>query len=70
MAKLACYSRYLLTSYFCIHKRDFNEPGYYDIVVSHPEPNILESEVKCALGSAAVHKASGCNGIPDNYSKP
>ena len=32
-------------------------------VVSHSEPDILECEVKC-LGSTAVHKASGCDGIP------
>ena len=33
-------------------------------MVSHPEPDILESEVKWTLGSTAVNKASGCNGIP------
>ena len=33
-------------------------------MVSLPEPDILESEVKWALGSTAVNKASGCNGIP------
>ena len=44
-------------------KKDLNEPDYYDGVVSHPEPDILESEVKWALGSTAVHKASGCDGI-------
>ena len=33
-------------------------------VVSHPEPDLLESKVKWALGSTAVNKASGCNGIP------
>ena len=33
-------------------------------MVSHPEPDILESKVKWALGSTAVNKASGCNGIP------
>ena len=54
----------LLTSYFCIHKKVLNEPGYYNGVVSHPEPDILESKVKWALGSTAVNKASGCNGIP------
>ena len=35
-----------------------------DGVVSHAEPDILECEVKWALGSTAVNKASGCNGIP------
>ena len=33
-------------------------------IVSHPEPDILESEVKWTLGSTAVNKASGCDGIP------
>ena len=47
-----------------LYKRDFNEPDYYDRVVSHPEPDILECEVKWALRSTAVNKANGCNGIP------
>ena len=33
-------------------------------MVSHPEPDILESKVKWVLGSTAVNKASGCDGIP------
>ena len=33
-------------------------------MVSHPEPDILESEIKWALGSTAVNKPSRCNGIP------
>ena len=33
-------------------------------VTQSPEPDILESNVKWALGSAAVHKASGWDGIP------
>ena len=33
-------------------------------MVSHPEPDIQECEVKWALGSTAVNKASGCDGIP------
>ena len=47
-----------------LYKKDINETDYYDGVVSHPEPDILESEVKWALGSTAVSKASGYNGIP------
>ena len=39
-------------------QKDLNESGYYDGVVSHSEPDILESEVKWALGSTAVNKAS------------
>ena len=41
-----------------------DEPDYYDGVVSHPEPDILECEVKWALRSTAVNKASGYNEIP------
>ena len=47
-----------------LYNEDLNEPDYYDGVVSHPEPDILECEVKWALGSTAVNKASGCDGIP------
>ena len=40
-------------------KKYLNEPDDYDGVVSHPEPDILEREVKWAFRSLAVHKASG-----------
>ena len=33
-------------------------------MVSHPEPDILECELKWALGSTADSEATGCNGIP------
>ena len=46
------------------YRKDLNEPDYYDGVISHPEPDILESKVKWALGSTAVNKASRCGGIP------
>ena len=36
-------------------------------MVSHLEPDILESEVKWALGTTAVNKASGCDGIPELF---
>ena len=47
-----------------LHKRNPNEPDNYDGVVSHPEPDILECELKWALGNTAVSKASECDGIP------
>ena len=47
----------------CI-KKDLNEPDYYNGVVSHLEPDILDCEVKWTLKSTAISKASGCNGIP------
>ena len=37
--------------------------GQYNGVVSHPEPDILETKFKWALGSTAVNKASGCDRI-------
>ena len=45
-------------------KKDLNEPDYCDGVVSHPEPDILECEVKWTLRSTAVNKATGCDEIP------
>ena len=45
------------------YKKDLNERDYHDGVVSHPEPDILECEVKWALRTA-VNKASGYNEIP------
>ena len=47
-----------------LYKKDLNEPNNHDCVVSLPEPGILECEVKWALGSTAVNKASRYNGIP------
>ena len=47
-----------------LYKKDPNEQNDGGGVVSHSEPDILEKEVKWALGSTAINKASGCNGIP------
>jgi len=38
-------------------------------VVSHPEPDILECELKWALGSTTDNEATGCDGIPVKLSK-
>ena len=46
-----------------LFKKDLSEPDNYDGVVSHPESDILECEVKWALKSTAVNKAIGCVGI-------
>ena len=46
-----------------LYKKDPNEQNDGGGVVSHSEPDILEKEVKWALGSTAINKASGCNGI-------
>ena len=44
-------------------KKDLNNPNNHDGVVTHPEPDILECEVKWALQSTAVNKASADSGI-------
>ena len=47
-----------------LYKKDLNDPDNHDGVVTHLEQDILESEVKLALGSINMNKASGGNGIP------
>ena len=47
-----------------LYKTDLHNPGNHDDVISHLEPDILEYEVKWALGSITMNKASGGNGIP------
>ena len=44
--------------------KDLNELDYYEGVVSDPEPDILECEVKWVLRSTEVNKVSGCDEIP------
>ena len=47
-----------------LYKKDLNDWGKHNIVVPHLEPDTLECEVKRALGSITVNKASGGDGIP------
>ena len=47
-----------------VYKRSLNDPGNHDGVIIHLEPDILECEVKWALGSIIMNKASGDDGIP------
>ena len=47
-----------------LYEKDPNKLDYYDDVVSHPEPDILECKDKWALGSTTANKASGCDGFP------
>ena len=46
------------------HKKDLHNPDKHDGVITHLEPDILECEVKWALGSITENKARGGNGIP------
>ena len=45
-------------------KKDLHDPDNHDGVITHLEPDILEYEVKQALGSINTNKASGGDGIP------
>ena len=45
-------------------KKDLNDPDNQDGVITHLEPDILECEVKWALGSISMNKARGGDGIP------
>ena len=47
-----------------LYKRDLNDLDNHDGVVTHLEPDILECEIKWALGSITVNKASGSDEIP------
>ena len=45
-------------------QKDLHDPDNHDDVITHLVPDILECEVKWALGSITMNKASGGNGIP------
>ena len=47
-----------------LYKKDLHNPDNHDGVITHLESDILESEVKWALGSITMNKASGSDGIP------
>ena len=46
-----------------LYKKDLHDPGNHSVVITHLEPDILECEVKWALESITMNKASGCDGI-------
>ena len=47
-----------------LYKKDVHDPVNHNTVITHLEPDILECEVKWALGSISMNKASGGDGIP------
>src|SRR5574341_2370930 len=47
-----------------LYKKDLHDPGNHDGVITDLEPDILECEIKWALGSISMNKASGGDGIP------
>ena len=54
---MSCIS--LLFAFYCL-----TNPDNHNGVITHLEPDILECEVKWALGSITTNKASGSDGIP------
>ena len=53
-----------MQEYIELYKKDLNDLDNHDGVITHPEPDILECEVKWALGSITTNKTSGDDGIP------
>ena len=47
-----------------LYKKDLHDPDNHIGVITHLEPDILECEVKWALGSITTNKTSGGDGIP------
>jgi len=52
-----------------LYKKDPNDLDNHDGVITHLEPDILECEVKWALGSITINKASGGDGFQLSYFK-
>ena len=46
------------------YKKDLHDPDNHSGMITHLEPDILESEVKWALRSITMSKASGGDGVP------
>ena len=47
-----------------LYKKIIHDPDNHNGMITHLEPDILECEVKWALGRITTNKASGCDGIP------
>ena len=47
-----------------LYKKDLYDPDNHNDVITHLKPDILECEVKRALGSITINKVSGADGIP------
>ena len=52
-----------------LYKKDLKDLEHHDGVITHLQPDILESEVKWALGSITTNKASESDGIPIEHFK-
>ena len=47
-----------------LYKKDLHDPNNHDAMITHLESDILECEVKWALGTITTNKPSGGDGIP------
>ena len=47
-----------------LYRKDLHDPDNHDGMITHLQPDILECEVKWALGNITTNKASGGDGIP------
>ena len=52
-----------------LYKKDLHDPDNHDGVITHLKPDTVECEVKWALGSITMNKASGGEGIPSEQSQ-
>ena len=50
-----------------LYKKDLSDPDNHNGVITHLEPDILECEVKWALGNINMNKASGGDELPDEW---
>ena len=53
-----------------LYKKDLHDPDNHSAVITHLEPDILEREVKWALGSITMNKARGDDVIPFSSFSP
>ena len=63
-ARIMTYSVFQFIYYPKNKKKDLNDPDNHDGVITNLEPDILEREVKWALGSITTNKTSRSDGIP------
>ena len=52
-----------------LQKKDLHDLANHNVVITHLEPDIVECEVKWALGSVTTNKTSGGDGNPVSYFK-
>ena len=52
-----------------LYQKDLHDPDNHNAMITHLEPDILECEVKWALGSITMNKASESDGIQLSYFK-